>query len=118
MDLFISAKTRRYKNENFGFVRFNDLTEAEEAISVLNGYAVRGRKLWVAMAKYGKDGIPVGNRISNVEKEQMKMNGSGTGKKQDEKNSDCFRNRNTKHTFRDGRRYSDVVAGIQKQVEK
>ena len=118
VDLFISAKTRRYKNENFGFVRFNDLTEAEEAISVLNGYAVRGRKLWVAMAKYGKDGIPVGNRISNVEKEQMKMNGSGTGKKQDEKNYDCFRNRNTKHTFRDGRRYSDVVAGIQKQVEK
>ena len=115
MDVFISAKTRKNKNYCFGFVRYKSLQEAEDAISRLNEHVVRGRKLWVSMAKYGKDGGPISNARTDFQKEQRRLPEHKIG--QQGRSSAVSFNRTREAAFRDGRRYADVVAGVRKQME-
>ena len=115
VDVFISAKTRKNKNEDFGFVRYKTVREAEDAISRLNEHGVRGRKLRVSMAKYGKDGGPISNVRTFLQNQRETFSEEKAG--QQGRRSTVTLNRNRRPAFRDGRRYSDVVAGVRKQME-
>ena len=53
-DVYVSHKRRRFNNSKFGFVRFKKLEEATNAINKLNGLWIRGRRIMVAFAKYGR----------------------------------------------------------------
>ena len=97
MDLFISAKIRKYTKAFFGFVRYGSFSEASKAIIEFNEFVVQGKQLRVSMAKYDKDGTPV----SLV---------SQTAKK-----SEAMAKIISNPAYRDNRRYSEVVAGAQKQ---
>ena len=117
VDLFISAKTRRNNPDCFGFVRYKSVQDAQYAIEELNAHVVRGRKLRVSMAKYGKDGGAVdeggskGRSSENNNKAEFQKTEHGRPSNVN------FANNRTP-AFRDGRRYSDVVAGIRKQLEE
>ena len=50
-DVFISKKFRKFRNEAFDFVTFRGLQDARNAIKNLNGFAVRGMKLRVSVAR-------------------------------------------------------------------
>ena len=55
IDVYISQKRRRYSNGKFGFIRFKELEEALNAIRNLDGARIRGRRIKVSFAKYGKN---------------------------------------------------------------
>ena len=98
IDLFISTKLRPSKDVSFGFVRYGSVAEAESAINRFNGYAVRGIKLAVSMARYNRNGMPISLEVH--ENESPKQN-----------------TRNTNRTIaspakRDQRLYADVVVGV------
>ena len=112
----MSTKTRKNTKACFGFARYNSFQEAEEAILQLHDFVVRGRKLWVSMAKYEKDRAPVANFRSKFQKQQGR-NPQTNFREQGRKTVAKFtKSRNL--AYRDGRRYSEVVAGVQKQLEK
>ena len=100
VDLFISAKTRKYTKACFGFVRYGSLAEASKAITELNDFTIQGKNLQVALAKYEKDGSPVSLSSENTNKSEAKAR------------------KISNPAFRDSRRYSEVVAGAQKQRSK
>lgn len=51
-DIYISGKRRRYTKEDFGFVRFYNIKEAEKAIAELNGFLIHGQRIQVSKAKF------------------------------------------------------------------
>ena len=112
----MSTKTRKNKTDCFGFVRYKSIQEAEDAMSVLHEHVVRGRKLWVSMAKYGKDGGPATNGRSQFQKLHERISKAKFQQQGRFADSKFYGNRNP--GFRDGRRYSDVVAGVRKQVDE
>ena len=97
VNLFISTRIRKYTKACFGFVRYGSVSEAREAIAVLDGLGIQGKELRVSMAKFHRDGTPV-SLIS-----------------QPAKKAEATINKISKPAFRDDRRYSEVVAGAQKQ---
>ena len=112
-DVFISSKTRKNRKDGFGFVRYSTIHEAEQAIQRLHNYVVRGRKLWVSMAKYGKDGAAVKEGNFNLQKQNGKAPDAINRRKQ--RSWDAKATINSNPAYRDGRRYSDVVVGVRKQ---
>ena len=68
-DVYISKKIRSFTKDCFGFVRFRKADDALNAISMMNGYLVKGRKFKVSMAKYNKSGTPI-NIINAIGKKQ------------------------------------------------
>ncbi|CAO2814203.1 unnamed protein product [Amaranthus hypochondriacus] len=56
VDVYVSRKKRTATVAQFGFVRFKDRKCAEEAMDKLNGELIKGRKMYVSMAKYEKGG--------------------------------------------------------------
>ena len=111
-DLFILTKARKNKAELFGFVRYHFIEEAEHAIDELHQHAVRGRKLWVSMAKYGKDGTPTTATKNQFQKSNGKLSQNLNGR------SEMEVKRNRTDALRDDRRYVEVVAGVRKQVNE
>ena len=109
-DLFISTKKRKNKSAAFGFVRYTSFEEAEQAIAELHHHAVRGQKLWVSMAKYGKDGSPVTATRNQVQRHDVDL-----AQRQDGR-SEMRMESNRRYAVTDERKYSDVVAGVRKQV--
>ena len=97
VDLFISAKTRKYTKACFGFVRYGSFAEASKAITELNEFTIQGKQLTVALAKYEKDGTPVSLAPEKAKKSEAKTR------------------KISNPAYRDSRRYSEVVAGAQKQ---
>ena len=55
IDVFISQKRRRYSNGKFGFIRFKELEEVLNAVRNLDGAKIRGGRIKVSFAKYGKN---------------------------------------------------------------
>ena len=100
VDLFISTKIRKYCNVWFGFVRYETLQEARNAIEYFNGLSVNGRELKVSMARYEKGGAPVQKSQYTTENKQ-----SGT-------------NRIMNPALRDSRKYSEVVMCLRKRLKK
>lgn len=93
LDAFIPKKRSKYFQSKFGFIRFNVLREAEEAIADLNGIIIRDKKMLVKLASFTveKDqGGPFHNHsiisnkniVNKVGKEYMvnKQNGANLGK--------------------------------------
>ena len=97
VDLFISAKTRKYTKACFGFVRYGSFNEASKAITELNDFMIQGKQLSVALAKYEKDGTPVSLTAEMAKKSEATIR------------------KISNPAYRDSRRYSEVVAGAQKQ---
>ena len=93
--MFISRKIRKFNKEAFGFMRFKRLEDAINAIRKLNGFPVRGRMLKVLMARYSKDGISFKRKNHNAE--------------------DPGYRRIINSSFRDHRKYSDVLMGEQQK---
>ena len=93
-------KPRKHKKGVVGFVRFTNLHNAMDAKNRLNGFAVSGSKLSVPLAKYNKDGSEFKNQRSCV-------NGI----------SSQFREIR-KPSFRDHRKYFDVLIGKQEMIPK
>ena len=55
-DVFISRKSRNFRREAFGFVRFFNRHDARNAILNLDGFVFKGIRLSVSMAKFSKGG--------------------------------------------------------------
>ena len=122
-DLFISTKKRKNRSELFGFVRYSLIDEAEQAIEGLHQHVVRGRKLWVSMAKYGKDGCPMtqtrnqdqqshGGMFQNVNSRYDGRSVMGIHRT----NGAIDAGARNENALRDDRRYVDVVAGVRRQM--
>ena len=97
-DVVIAKIARKHINAVFGFVRFSKFQDAKKAINRLNGFAVRGAKLRVSMAKYNRDGSVIKKQKAIVEE-----------------TSSGFRMINTP-SFTDQRKYSEVLMGKQSLI--
>ena len=53
-DVYVSHKNRRFYNCKFGFVRYKTIEEATRAVNNLNGLWIRGKRIMVSFARYGK----------------------------------------------------------------
>ncbi|KAK5813390.1 hypothetical protein PVK06_028840 [Gossypium arboreum] len=51
VDAFISEKKSK-GGKSFGFVRFSNFSDAQRAISRLNGFVILGSRIWVNIARY------------------------------------------------------------------
>ncbi|KAK8339904.1 hypothetical protein V6Z11_A08G067700 [Gossypium hirsutum] len=51
VDAFIPEKRSR-SGKRFSFVHFSNLTDAQRAISRLNGFVIIGSKIWVKLARF------------------------------------------------------------------
>ncbi|CAO2815926.1 unnamed protein product [Amaranthus hypochondriacus] len=96
-DVYISGKKRLNKNVNFAFVRYRSVMEAKKAIQLLDGKDVYGNKLGVSMAKFQKKDFPIDKGGPSI------------------KHTKVVKNREFKQSFRDQRRYSDVIMGAQRE---
>ena len=54
MDVYVSHKKRRKHFKPFGFVCFRNRREAEKAMGSSNGLMIRGNRIAVLIAKYGR----------------------------------------------------------------
>lgn len=99
IDVFISRKSRPQKNYAFGFVRFESEAEAKRAILHVNGFEVDGMKLKIAVAKYNKVGRPFDIHGARHIEARPKAN-----------------RRIKNPSFRDNRKYSEVLLGRKKEV--
>ncbi|KAH7852881.1 hypothetical protein Vadar_030477 [Vaccinium darrowii] len=96
LDAFIPRKKSKNFLTTFGFVRFNTLKEAEEAIADLNGFIIRNKKMLVKLATFnaGKDqgGVHLGlfkdarkmefrNRVTKVNNQDGVISGMAAAKK-------------------------------------
>ena len=72
VDAFVSRKVRKARSDPFGFVRFNKLQEAMNAINMFDGCIIQGAKLRVSMAKYNKGGSTVSIHKPGVEKQNAR----------------------------------------------
>lgn len=52
IDVFISCKKRKKKDNHFGFVRFQNVKDASKMIEHLHGLEIRGCKISVQIATY------------------------------------------------------------------
>ena len=96
--MFISKKIKKFKKEAFGFVRYANRQEARNAIKHLDGFAVKGMKLKVLMARYNKEG-------STMKTPKSHSNEKASGTRVIKKPS-----------FREHRTYFDVLSGKRKLV--
>lgn len=98
-DVYVSSKVRKYSRDAFGFVRYGKKAEALLAIKKFHGVEVKGKKLSVTLAKYNKQGrlyqVDRGTRDTNTTKQKFIKYPS----------------------FRDERRYIDVVKGKQSKTD-
>ncbi|CAO2821105.1 unnamed protein product [Amaranthus hypochondriacus] len=96
MDVYISSKLRKYSKDAFGFVRYAKKEEAFLAINKLDGVEIKRKRIKVTLAKYNKYGknypvVRLENRTQPPKQKPIKF-----------------------PSFRDERRYSDVVNGKQR----
>ena len=95
-DIYISQKRRGFNCSKFGFVRFKRLDEATNTINNMNGAKIRGRRIKVAFAKYGKkDLFRNGSVIVETEKAEEQVRD----------------NEKIRTNTRDGRSFKEVVEG-------
>lgn len=98
MDVFVSRKKCQSSRSQFGFVRFQNRAEAEDAIRAMDGRVVEGSKLLVSLARYNKEGQP------------FKANISGGGA--------SVKTRRIEYpSLRDDREYREVVMGKKKAMQ-
>lgn len=92
-DIYISKKKRANKDGGFGFVRFCNRKDAENAIKNLHGWTIAGQKIAVSWARYKKGGDKIHHvHVPNLRKTVREK----------------FI---TKPAYRDQRRYNEVVMG-------
>ena len=93
VDVFISRKVRKHSKAACGFVRFQRREEVMAAMRNLDGFLVKGNRILVSLAKYNRDGMSLSKLINpsklNLHRRRLIKNSS----------------------FRDSRRYSEVLKG-------
>ncbi|CAO2817620.1 unnamed protein product [Amaranthus hypochondriacus] len=97
-DIYLSGKKRRQLSKGFGFVRFTNIRDAEEAVKKLDNFNLHGCRLKVSKAKYQKGGqsFIVPEVVKQKPKEMVMRPGSPA--------------------FRDHRKYKEVVRGTRREV--
>ena len=57
VDVFMSQKQRKTSKLPFAFVRFSQLKEAQSVIERMHGWEIKGFKLSMTMAEYGRSDV-------------------------------------------------------------
>ena len=92
-DVFISKKIRKFKKDALGFVRFRSCQDVVNAIINLNGFLVRGLRLRVSMATFKRQNSTIKGHVTGYRRIKIP-------------------------SFRDQRKYSEVLMGKQHQALK
>lgn len=77
VDAYVSFKARAKKDSPFGFVRFNQRTEAYNAINSHNGVGLLDKRLIVKKADYHKGGSKTQGRNNSDQNRQMQKTEEG-----------------------------------------
>lgn len=100
-DVFVSKKMREKSSDAFGFVKFRKEEDAKEAISNLNGHKIKNSKMAVSLARYDRRGMEVRKNASR-NSEAAKVLKAREGIRYP--------------SFRNSRRYAEVVSGHRKHT--
>lgn len=97
VDVFISKKSRKSTKDAFGFVRFRTLDDAETAMRKIDGFSVLGKNQKVSFARYNRNGSMFENNPNICD--QLRTT----------------HRRIQNPSFRDSRKYRDVVMGVKQR---
>ncbi|MBA0577881.1 hypothetical protein Golob_024230 [Gossypium lobatum] len=87
VDAFIPEKKSK-SGKRFGFVRFTNFTDAQRAISRLNGFVILGSKIWVNLARF-KERRHIWRKVSSHRNTMVSKESNKDGVEGENKRNEC-----------------------------